>query len=112
MPWKCVPSSEPGDDNPFDAAVGSGSVFGVRWYELRLPGGSPSIFQQGTFQPDSLYRWMGSIAMDRSGDIALGYSVSSSGMHPAIRYTGRLNGDPLGQILCPFFLARIALTRM
>jgi hypothetical protein len=68
----------------------------VRWYEIQNPGGSPVVFQQGTFAPDSNYRWMGSIAMDQMGDIAVGYSVSSAAMYPAIRYTGRLQSDPLG----------------
>jgi len=77
-------------------SVTAGSSVGVRWYELRSPGGDVSVYQQGTFAPDSSYRWMGSIAMDQAGDIGLGYSVSSSSMHPAIRYTGRLAGDALG----------------
>ena len=67
----------------------------VRWYELRSPGNGPYIFQQGTFAPDVNNRWMGSIAMDQMGDIALGYSVSSASMYPAIRYTARMQGDPL-----------------
>ena len=71
---------------------------GIRWYELRNTGGGWNIRQQGTFSPDTAHRWMGSIAMDGSGDIALGYSISSSTMFPAIRYTGRLAGDPLGQL--------------
>jgi hypothetical protein len=76
---------------------GSGNS-GIRWYELRNPGGSPTVYQQGTFAPDSEFRWMGSIAMDRAGDILVGYSVSSSSMHPAIRYTGRVPSDPLGTL--------------
>ncbi len=68
----------------------------VRWYELRLSGGNPSVFQQGSYAPDGSYRWMSSAAMDLSGDIALGYSVSSATLHPAIRYTGRLVTDTLG----------------
>jgi hypothetical protein len=68
----------------------------VRWYEVQNPGGTPILFQQGTFAPDSNYRWMGSIAMDQVGDVAVGYSVSSSSMLPAIRYTGRLQSDALG----------------
>jgi len=73
-----------------------GNPSGVRWYELRNPGGAPTIFQQGTFAPDSTYRWMGSIAMDRSGNIALGYSVSSSSINPGMRFTGRLSTDASG----------------
>jgi hypothetical protein len=71
-------------------------VVGVRWYELHLSGGAASVFQQGTFSPDSTNRWMGSIAMDKAGNIALGYSASSSSVFPAIRYTGRLSTDALG----------------
>lgn len=76
--------------------VASGNSGGVRWYELRDPGGTPFVYQQGTFQPDDHYRWMGSIAADGDGNVALGYSVSSSSLYPSIRYTGRLNGEPLG----------------
>lgn len=73
-------------------------VVGVRWYELRSPNGTPTVFQQGTFSPDSTNRWMGSIAMDKVGNMALGYSASSSSLFPSIRYTGRAPGDPLGQM--------------
>jgi len=75
---------------------GQSKSVGVRWYELRSPNGTPAVFQQGTFSPDSSYRWMGSIAMDKVGNMALGYSASSGGLFPSIRYTGRLVTDPLG----------------
>mmetsp|Transcript_14373 Transcript_14373/g.15031 ORF Transcript_14373/g.15031 Transcript_14373/m.15031 type:complete len:1153 (+) Transcript_14373:2-3460(+) len=69
---------------------------GVRWYEIRgLSTKSPYIYQQSTFQPDSTSRWMGSIAINGAGTIALGYSVSSSSIYPGIRYTYRLSSDPL-----------------
>jgi len=73
-------------------------IAGIRWYEVRDPGGTPSIYQQGTYSPDSNHRWMGSIAMDGAGNIALGYSVSSSSTYPSIRYAGRLASDPLGDL--------------
>jgi hypothetical protein len=73
-------------------------VIGVRWYELRSPNGTPTVFQQGTFSPDSNDRWMGSIAMDKFGDIAVGYSLSSSSVFPSIRYTGRVPADALGTL--------------
>ena len=57
---------------------------------------TPVVFQQGTFSPDSTSRWMGSIAMDKAGNIALGYSASSSSVFPSIRYTGRVPTDALG----------------
>ena len=79
-------------------SVTAGSSVGARWYEIRSPGTTPTIFQQGTYAPDSNFRWMGSIAMDQSGNMALGFSVSGSSIHPEIHYTGRLAGDPAGQM--------------
>jgi hypothetical protein len=71
---------------------------GVRWYEVRNLSATPSIYQQSTFAPvDQLHRWMGSIAMDRLGDIAAGYSTSSAASYPSLAYAGRLAGDPLNQ---------------
>ena len=82
------------------SVAASGGNSGARWYELRSSvSTSPqfSIFQQGTYAPDSSYRWMGSAAMDQAGNIALGYSVSdASSVYPSIRYTGRVPSDPLG----------------
>jgi uncharacterized repeat protein (TIGR01451 family) len=70
---------------------------GIRWYEVRDPGGAPFIRQQGTFAPDASHRWMGSVAMDGNGNMAMGFSVSNSTtVFPSIRYVGRLAGDPLG----------------
>jgi hypothetical protein len=77
-------------------SVTAGTSVGVRWYELRNLSGTPAVYQQGTYAPDSSYRWMGSIAMDKAGDIALGYSKSSSSMFPSIAYTGRVPTDALG----------------
>ncbi|MCP4540856.1 MAG: hypothetical protein GY832_27280 [Chloroflexi bacterium] len=69
---------------------------GIRWYEIRDPGPNAVLAQQSTFAPDEHHRWMGSIAMDKVGNIALGYSISSDTIYPSIRYTGREAGDPLG----------------
>ncbi len=71
---------------------------GIRWYEIRDPGGTPVIYQQGTYAPDSAHRWMGSVAMDKNGNMALGYSVSDGDLFPSIRYVGRLTDDPLGTL--------------
>jgi hypothetical protein len=73
-----------------------GSQTGIRWYELQNTGTGFGLYQQGTYAPDSSYRWMGSIAMDRAGDIALSYSASDSTISPSIRYTGRVPTDALG----------------
>ena len=77
--------------------VKADSVAGIRWFELqrRSPGGW-MLRQQSTYQPDSTWRWMGSIASDNTGNIALGFSASSATIHPQIRYAGRLATDPLG----------------
>ena len=71
---------------------------GVRWYEIRNSGSAWSLFQEGTYAPDSDHRWMGSVAMNGLGDIALGFSVSSHSTYPSIRYAGRLPDDPLGAL--------------
>jgi hypothetical protein len=77
--------------------TGNGNT-GIRWYELQNTGSGFGLYQQGTYAPDSNYRWMGSIAQDQAGDIALGYSVSSGSISPTIKYTGRVPGDTLGQM--------------
>jgi hypothetical protein len=79
-------------------SVSVSGIAGVRWYEVRSPNSSPTIYQQGTYSPDSTYRWLGSVAMDQQGNMAMVYSASSSTVRPSIRYTGRLASDPLGQM--------------
>jgi hypothetical protein len=76
--------------------VGNTSQVSVRWYEIRDPNGTPVVYQQGTYAPDASYRWMGSIAMDQVGNIAMAYSVSDRMSKPSIQFTGRQNTDPLG----------------
>ncbi|MCX6245059.1 MAG: BACON domain-containing carbohydrate-binding protein [Bacteroidetes bacterium] len=70
---------------------------GIRWYELRKTTGAWSIYQQSTYVPDNTnWRWMGSVAMDSSGNMALGYSISNAGTrYPGIRYCGRKKNDAL-----------------
>ncbi|MCX6267252.1 MAG: T9SS type A sorting domain-containing protein [Bacteroidetes bacterium] len=83
-----------------NTTVNVGGVAGIRWMELRNDlAGAWSLYQEGTYAPgDGNYRWMGSIAMDTTGNIALGFSISSSSMYPSIRYTGRMSCDPLGEM--------------
>jgi hypothetical protein len=81
---------------------GSGSAHGaIHWWEYRnpTPGSSttqPTVFQDGTYDPDTNYRWLPSIAMDKDRNIALGYSKSSPTLFPGIYVTGRLATDPAG----------------
>ena len=85
-----------------NAVNGQTLQMGPRWYEVRNPGSAPVIFQQSTFGPtsqtDLLYRWMSSIAMDSAGDMAIGYSTSSSANFPSIAYAGRLSTDPMNTL--------------
>lgn len=74
------------------------AVAAIRWYEIRDPNGQATVFQQGTFSPDNTCRWVGSVAMDKFGNIALGYSASSSASHPSIRLAvQKANPDPSGR---------------
>ncbi|HKD20136.1 MAG TPA: carboxypeptidase regulatory-like domain-containing protein [Thermoanaerobaculia bacterium] len=75
-----------------------GGVIGVNWYEVRDPRGTPTIFQQGIWSPDSTNRWFPSIAQDVSGDIAVGFSATDAATFPSIRYAGRLPSDPPGDM--------------
>ncbi len=80
------------------AGTGAG-VSGVRWIELRnVTNGPVTVFQENTYQPDTTWRWMGSAAMDNGGDIAVGFSASSSSIFPQIRYAGRLATDPINTL--------------
>lgn len=75
---------------------------GIRWFELRRSGaGAWGLHQEGTYSPDSKNRWMGSIGMDKDGNIALAYSWGSSSDYPGLRYTGRLATDSNGTMSQP-----------
>jgi hypothetical protein len=84
------------------ATVGTGkrsSTIGTRWYELRRTGGVSGawgVVQQSTFSPNTTYRWMGSVAMDKQGNMGLAYSASSGSVYPSMAYTARFVTDPLG----------------
>ena len=74
----------------------TGSNTAERWYEIRTPFGTPTVYQQSTYSPDtSLYRWMGSIAQDHQGNILMGYSGSSATVFPSVYVTGRLYTDAI-----------------
>ena len=81
-------------------SVNDTSAVAARWYEFRAAEGSTSLslYQSGQTPDDGHYRWMGSVAMDKVGDIAIGYSRSSAafGDYPSIYYAGQTAGDPLG----------------
>ena len=84
--------------------VTAGRTTGLRWYELRrnlvtqgsLPPAEFTVLQQQTFAEDHLFGWLGSVAMDRAGNIVLVYNASSDSSHPSLHFTGRTPTDPLG----------------
>ncbi|MBL0180285.1 MAG: peptidylprolyl isomerase [Gemmatimonadetes bacterium] len=77
-----------------NTAAGAG---GVRWYEFRLgKDRAPALYQQGTFAPDATYRWLPSPAIDKFGNIGIGYSAGSATQFPEQRFAGRRRSDPLG----------------
>jgi hypothetical protein len=82
-----------------DTAVGPTAI---RWYQFNVTGNtiSASPTQQGTWDGggDGLYRWMPSLNVDKSGNMAIGYSISSSSTFPSIRYNGRLTTDTTGTL--------------
>jgi hypothetical protein len=91
--------SAPNESNVCNFSVSSGGVAAPRWFELKnITNGPVAINQEGTYQPDSTWRWTGSAAMNHSGDLAVGFSASSSTINPQIRYAGRLSTDPLGTL--------------
>jgi hypothetical protein len=80
------------------SVTGSGTA-APRWYELRSTGTQDfTVYQASTYAPDTTYRWMGSAAMDKLGDLAIGYSAASATLAPSIRYSGRGAGDPLNAL--------------
>ncbi|HEX2550021.1 MAG TPA: hypothetical protein VHK64_00380, partial [Nocardioidaceae bacterium] len=78
----------------------TGGRAGIRWWEISgVTSGSPAWVQQSTYAPnDGVWRWMGSAAMDQSGDLAIGFSASNASIVPGVRYAGRLAGDPANDL--------------
>ena len=69
---------------------------GINWFELRQPGETAFINQQGTYVPDGRSRWIASLGMDKQNNIAMGFAIAGKSLYPSIAYTGRLATDPLG----------------
>ncbi len=80
-------------------SVNASTGGGVRWYELQLNRDrSLRVAQQGTYAPDTSIRWMGSPAMDRFGNIGIGYSFGGAPFFPGQRFAARRRNDPRGQL--------------
>ncbi len=73
----------------------------IKWCELRQnqSTGAWTMYQEGIYTPDADTRWMGSIAMDNNGSIAMAYLKSNATtIYPGLYYTGRRSCDPLGTL--------------
>ncbi len=84
--------------------IAGGPLAAVRWYEIRSPQSGAFVYQQGTVYDPSTNYWMGSIAMDKVGDIALGFSASSTSLYPSVEAVGRTPSDPPGSMEAPITL--------
>ena len=72
---------------------------GVRWYEFRVDKGrNVSLYQQGTYAPDTNYRWMASPAIDAEGNLGIGYSFGGASHYVGQRFSGRISGDKRGEL--------------
>jgi hypothetical protein len=70
---------------------------GVRWYEFRLDKARHvTLHQQGTYAPGGAFRWMASPAIDKLGNIGIGYSFGGAADFAGQRFAGRRPGDPRG----------------
>ncbi len=79
-----------------NTAAGGG---GVRWYEFLIDKTRKvTLKQQGTYAPDGFFRWMASPAIDRAGNIGIGYSFGGAPNFAGQRFAGRLANDPAGQL--------------
>jgi hypothetical protein len=77
---------------------------GIRWIELRNTDADStwSIFQEGSYAPnDGESRFMSSAGMDQDGNIGMAYNISSANTYASIRYTGRYDGDAMGEMTFP-----------
>ncbi|TDH29006.1 hypothetical protein EXU57_02730 [Segetibacter sp. 3557_3] len=75
----------------------SAGAGGVRWYEFVLDNNREvKLFQQGTYAPTAQFRWMASPAIDRWGNIGIGYSFGGADEYPGQRFAGRHSGDAVG----------------
>jgi hypothetical protein len=79
-------------------SVAGSAVSGLRWYEIRNPLGTPTVTQQSTYAPGTSARWMGSVAMDKMGNMLAGYSASGSSLFPSIKIAGRAVDDPKNKL--------------
>src|SRR6266849_6733500 len=84
--------------------VAGGPLAAVRWYEIRSPGAVPFVYQQETLYDPNINFWLGSVAMDKNGDMALGFSASSRSLFPSIYVAGRQSTDAVDTMSGPLIV--------
>jgi len=84
-------------------SIKGGALSGIRWYEIRNPA-APFVYQQSTVVDPNVNYWLGSIAMDKIGNLALGFSASSHNVFPSVYVAGRASTDPAGALFGPLVL--------
>jgi hypothetical protein len=83
--------------------IQGGALAGIRWYEIRNPA-APFVYQQSTLVDPDVNYWLGSVAMDKIGNLALGFSVSSHNVFPSVYVAARARSDPPGTLFGPLVL--------
>lgn len=77
---------------------GGGTINCVRWYQIDISSGSPSVLDQGTFASSGIGRSFPAIAPNQCGDMLVGYTRTSTSTYPSVYVAGREAGDPAGQL--------------
>jgi hypothetical protein len=85
--------------------VAGGALGGVRWYEIRNPASAIKVYQEGTIVDPTVDYWLGSVAMDKVGNLSAGFSASGKELAPSIYAAGRAPQDALGTLSGPLVLA-------
>jgi hypothetical protein len=82
--------------NTISCNPGGGTVDCVRW--AQIDPASATVVDAGVYASAGEYRTFADLAVNACGDMAVGYTKSSSSMYPGIWYTGRQSSDPAGTL--------------
>jgi hypothetical protein len=104
LAWRNVDNTEHLVANQTAILSDSPVVAGVAWFDIVNPASDPALAQQGLVSDAVNSYWIGSLAQDQDGDIALGFNASSPSLYPSIEIAGRLASDPLGSMSAAEFL--------
>jgi hypothetical protein len=106
LAWRNVNNTEHLVANQTVILSDSPVLAGVVWFDIVNPASNPALLQQGAVSDPAISYWIGSLAQDKDGDIALGFNASSPSLDPSVEIAGRLVSDPLGTMSEPEFLVK------